>query len=269
MYDLNALEKIGEGRLSDVYKLGDGKMLKVFKQPGIAQYEFRQTNAVWQAGVSRQRPYEIVDVNGNEAIVYDFLEGEVLMDRINRDKKHVFGYLKRMAACHAAIGKGVCDELRPAKGGLDYDIGNAPFLSEQQKSCLKKGLAVMPDGNHILHGDLHPLNIIVSGEELCAIDWMTGSKGDPAADIARSYFIIRYSVMRDDKNFPGYLKRTLLSSLLGSAYLNGVRKHTGITKRQVMRWIPFIAAARLKEQRPKTEVAEIFRIVEGYCRSAR
>jgi hypothetical protein len=269
MYDLNALEKIGEGRLSDVYKLDGGKMLKVFKQPGIAQYEFRQTNAVWQAGVSRQRPHEIVDVNGNEAIVYDYLDGEVLMNRINGDKRHVFRYLKRMAACHAAIGKGVCDELRSAKGGLDYDIGNAPFLSEKQKDCLKKGLASMPDGNHILHGDLHPLNIIINGDDLFAIDWMTGSKGDPAADIARSYFIIRYSVMRDDKNFIGYLQRSLLSSLLGRAYLGGVLKHSGLKWRQVKRWLPFIAAARLREQRPKTEVAEIFRIVDRFCGAAR
>lgn len=267
--EINQRELLGEGRLSLVYRLDGSRMLKVFKQPNVAGYEFRQASAAWRAGVTRQQPHEMTQEDGRDAIVYDYLEGRVLMEVIGGDPAHILHYLAGIADCHADILRGTSDTLERYKDHLAYAIAHAPHLDEAHRARLLQALQDMPDGDHVLHGDLHPLNIIVSGEELCAIDWMTGSKGDPAADIARSYFIIRYSVMRDDKNFPGYLKRTLLSSLLGSAYLNGVRKHTGITKRQVMRWIPFIAAARLKEQRPKTEVAEIFRIVEGYCRSAR
>lgn len=37
MYELNTLERIGEGRLSTVYRLDGGRMLKVFKYTNVAE----------------------------------------------------------------------------------------------------------------------------------------------------------------------------------------------------------------------------------------
>lgn len=269
MYDVSTLKKIGEGRLSTVYKLDDGKMLKVFKQPGIAQYEYKQTLAVWQAGVSKQRPYEIIDVDGKEAIIYDYLEGDMLMSSISRDKPHILRYIKMMAQCQAAIVKGVCETLPLGRDGQAWAIGHAPHITDDQRQCLLKGLADMPAGNHILHGDLHPLNIILNGSEVNAIDWMTGTRGDPAADIARSYFILRYSVLKDDRNILDTISRNMMFGFLGWTYLQSVLKASGVNRRAVRHWLPFVAAARLTEERPKTEVGVILNMVRKYCKSTK
>jgi hypothetical protein len=206
-------------------------------------------------------------VDGNDAIIYDFLEGNVLMNIIARDKIHILRYIGMMARCQAAIGDGVCNELPSGKDGLAHAIAHAPHISDDQRKALQSGLAAMPDGYHILHGDLHPMNIIINGSELNAIDWMTGSRGDRAADIARSYFILRYSVIKDDRNIFDTMLRNLLFGLLGRHYLRNVLIVSGVSKRDVVRWLPFIAAGRLTEDRSKTEVGEILKIVCRYCKA--
>jgi hypothetical protein len=240
-------------------------MLKVFKEPGIACHEFERTLAVWKAGVSKQRPYEIVEVDGKESIVYDYLPGDLLMDRIARDKAHILRHIALMAKCQAQIGKGACEALPDARDGLAWSISHAPHLEESRRAMLLKGLAAMPGGDRILHGDLHPLNIIINGNEPNAIDWMTCSRGDAAADIARSYFILRYSVLREDRHIFDTIGRRMLFGILGGHYMRRVLKASGADRRSVMRWLPFVAAARLTEDRPKTEVKEIQRIVRRYC----
>lgn len=204
-------------------------------------------------------------VDGKDAIVYDFLEGELLMSAVDKDKSRTFQFLHMMADCHARIMLGVCSDLPSCKDGLKHAISHAPHLNDLQRARLLDGLSGMPGGDNVLHGDLHPMNIIVNGSELSAIDWMTGSRGDPAADIARTWFILRHSAMRDDWNLLESLRRNMLHSILGSVYLNQVCGSSGVKKGAVMRWLPIIAAARLAEDRPAVENKTILRIVERYC----
>ena len=47
--------------------------------------------------------------------------------------------------------------------------------------------AVATKGNALLHGDFHPLNVLVSGSRVTAvIDWTNACAGDPRADVART-----------------------------------------------------------------------------------
>ncbi len=265
--DTNRRELLGEGRLSLVYRLEDGRMLKVFKHPSVAVYEFRQASAAWRAGVTRQQPYELLQEDGKEAIVYDYLEGRTLMDAMNQDRAHTLDYLKRMADCHAEILRGASDALDRYKDHLAHAIAHAPHLDEAYRSKLLQALPTMPDGDHVLHGDLHPLNIIVSGQQLTAIDWMTASRGDPAADIARTLFIMRYSSQRETHGFVEKARRALTGCLVDAAYLRCVLRKTGVSRANVYRWLPFVAAGRLTEERPPREVRTILKIVERWART--
>lgn len=260
MVELGALNRIGEGRLSTVYQLDPARILKVFKYPHVAEVEFRQTNAVWQAGVSRQRPHSMTCVDGQDAIIYDYLDGKLLMDVIRDDTRHVLRHIRRLAECHAAILNGSSNNLPSYRDGVQYAIIHAPHITDGQRACLLSGLKAMPDGNHVLHGDLHPMNILVCADGLFAIDWMTGSRGDPAADIARSWFMLRYSSAGNSN-----LLEEMAQPVLARVYLDRVCVVTGVDKRKVMKWLPFVAAARLTEDRPAGEVRVIQQIVGQHC----
>lgn len=53
----------------------------------------------------------------------------------------------------------------------------------------RAALRELPDGEALCHGDFHPRNVIVDGDELTIIDWVDASSGPPAADLARSAII--------------------------------------------------------------------------------
>lgn len=257
-------ELLGEGRLSWVYRLEGGRMLKVFKVPDMAGFEFRQASAAWRAGVTRQQPHELIREGDRDAIVYDYLEGRELMDIVNRDSKNILRYLARFADCHAEILRGTSDALDRYKDHLAHAIAHAPYLQETQRAQLLQALPQLPDGDHVLHGDLHPMNVIVNGGQYTAIDWMTATRGDPAADIARTLFIMRYSSQKEPKGCAQKAKRALTSVLVDAVYLRRMMKKTGVTKAQVNRWMPFMAAGRLTEERPASEVRTILRMVRRW-----
>ncbi len=262
MIQLANLKILGEGRLARVYRLDECRLLKVFKHQNVAEYEFKQTSAVWNAGVCSQKPHSMTCVEGREAIIYDYLEGKLLMDVVRDDMSHVLRHIRHMAECHAAILKGVCVELPSYRDGLQYAITHAPGITDGQRACLLQGLKAMPDGDHVLHGDLHPMNILVCSDGLHAIDWMTGSRGDPAADIARTWFMVRYSAAEGKGS--SFLT-DIAQPVLAKAYMDRVCALTGTDKQKVMKWVPFVAAARLAEDRPAGEVRTIQQIVGQYC----
>jgi aminoglycoside phosphotransferase (APT) family kinase protein len=49
----------------------------------------------------------------------------------------------------------------------------------------------LPGGGALCHCDFHPNNVIMSSRGLIAIDWAVGSRGNPLADLARSWLISR------------------------------------------------------------------------------
>ena len=48
----------------------------------------------------------------------------------------------------------------------------------------------LPDGDRLSHGDFHPANILMDGDEPVIIDWSNVTRGDPAADVARTLVIL-------------------------------------------------------------------------------
>jgi len=54
----------------------------------------------------------------------------------------------------------------------------------------------------VVHGDLHPLNIILGANGPVVIDWSNGGEGDPLADVAFSQVILATS----DADFPRWLE---------------------------------------------------------------
>ncbi len=72
----------------------------------------------------------------------------------------------------------------------------------------------------VLHGDFHPLNIMLGATGPVVIDWSNGGEGDPMTDVAFSQVILATS----DADFPGWLEwfaRAVRKRFVG-AYLDGV-----------------------------------------------
>jgi aminoglycoside phosphotransferase (APT) family kinase protein len=145
-------------------------------------------------------------------------------------------YLNAMAALHRSVHAHPGTQFANAKARLAADIGNAGLLGAVQRKALLERLAAMPEGDRLCHGDFHPLNILGPPGRAIIIDWPNVSCGDPAADVCRSYILIR-SVAPD----------------IASAYVDAYATRGSFSREHVLAWLPFIAAARLAEGVPDEE----------------
>ena len=76
------------------------------------------------------------------------------------------------------------------------------------------------------------------------IDWIDASRGEPAADVCRSYVLLRPAAPE-----------------MASAYLDAYAQVGGESRAAILDWLPFVAAARLAEGVP--EVDDLMKMVDG------
>jgi thiamine kinase-like enzyme len=91
----------------------------------------------------------------------------------------------------------------------------------------------MPDGDRLCHGDFHPINVLGEVSRPVVIDWPDARRGDPAADVCRSYLLLR-----------------LHAADIAEPYLDAYCRISNVTWEKVLNWLPWVAAARLAEDIP-------------------
>jgi len=77
------------------------------------------------------------------------------------------------------------------------------------------------------------------------IDWMTASTGNPWADVARTCLLLSNGDVPEDT--PNRQLIILARRFFYRAYLNHYLDHAPQGRKQLLRWMPVLAAARLNE----------------------
>jgi len=102
-----------------------------------------------------------------------------------------------------------------------------------ERRDLLDGIADMPDGDRLCHGDFHPMNILGEASQPVIIDWPDARRGDPAADVCRSYLLMKFHAAE-----------------IATTYLDAYCRAAGMWRQAVLNWLPYVAAARLAEDVP-------------------
>ena len=149
--------KIAEGRDSEIYDHGPGKVMRIARD---------QRSLVGEAEVmsyvrSKGYPVPTVYDAGEGYLVMDRVDGPTLLDdaipfRIGRNAK-------LLASLHEQL----------------HRIPAPPWLSRE---------APLP-GDRLVHRDLHPLNVLITHDGPIVIDWSNASRGDPAFDVADTWVL--------------------------------------------------------------------------------
>jgi aminoglycoside phosphotransferase (APT) family kinase protein len=125
------------------------------------------------------------------------------------------------------------EQFSSLKGWLTARITRTMLLDEPQRQILLNGLMEMPDGDHLCHGDFHPRNVLGKASQPIVIDWPNACCGDPAADVCRSYLILKLHAVE-----------------VAEPYLDAYCQVACVERQTVLDWLPYIAAARLAEDVP-------------------
>lgn len=89
-------------------------------------------------------------------------------------------------------------------------------------------------GNSICHGDLHPLNLLVDGDQVTVLDWTTAAIGSPAFDVGMTAGLLRCAPI----GVPAVLRRPVgrLTNWLAESFISRYRARNAVDVTAVTWW---------------------------------
>ena len=258
-------ERLGIGRTAEVYALGEDRVVKVIRRgfsDGLGEAEAKAAALVGKAVSAAPRFFGSTRVDGRYALIYERLTGVSMLDRLTARPWQVAHLARDFAALHVAMHASDGTGLPGYKQSCGRMIERAgPHLGQAAQAAILRRLAALPDGTAVCHGDMHPGNVLVTRTGPVVIDWLTAGIGPPAADVARTLFLLRDAAIPADVPLIERAGISLVRRRFAARYLAAYRRLGGFDPHEVERWRLPVLAARLGEE-IDAERASILALIE-------
>lgn len=238
---------IAMGNTAKIF-LYKNKIIKLFNDylPDTESvYEANKQSFAYSCGLSVPNVLDVTKINGKQAIIMEYVEGKTLGELLSENKEKLGYYMDLFVDSQRKIHLVKADSLEPMSEKLHRQIQSAHILDQRYKSHLLKKQDEMTFEKRLCHGDFHPFNLIISGNDVTIIDWVDSSAGDVRADVYRTYLL--YSQF---------------SMYLADMYLLLYCEKSGCSKDEIFQWAPIIAGARLSEGGTSEQAEQLLRIVK-------
>jgi Ser/Thr protein kinase RdoA (MazF antagonist) len=172
--DTQQLEKIGEGREAEMFAWGDGKILRLIRDPtrrvGV-QWEAAAMQTARDRGLPVPAIYGIEEVMGRPGIIMERVDGTDLLTQISSrpwtlwKAGDILGEIH--ARLHSVPSSERLPELRPR---IAERITANPEIPAPLAKFATDALNDLPDGDRMCHFDYHPANVLMSPNGPVVID---------------------------------------------------------------------------------------------------
>jgi len=184
---------LAAGQRAEVFEWGT-RVVKLSRSTGSKPVIFREAAihaAVEALGLPVPSVWSVQQIDGRWGIVFDRVSGVSFAEQMRHDAAAIPRYLRILAHLHTRIHAHSANEFSCLKIWLATNIDRVIVLDDARKQILLNGLRGMPDGDRLCHGDFHPMNVLGEASQPIVIDWPNAWRGDPAADVCRSYLLLR------------------------------------------------------------------------------
>jgi aminoglycoside phosphotransferase (APT) family kinase protein len=187
--------RVGKGREADVFAWGEGKVLRLLRRssdPTRVEREAVAMRAAADGGVDVPTVYGTTIVAGRAGLIMDRVDGPDLVALMGRRPwavprvARIVG--RAQARMHDVVAPGNLPGLREL---VRRKIDMAADLPAELAEFALQKLDALPDGDRLCHGDFHPGNVLLGRDGPAVIDWTDATRGDPAADLARTRLLLR------------------------------------------------------------------------------
>ena len=171
---------------------------------------------------------EVTTIDGQWAIISEFIEGTTLSHLMRDDPENKDKYLDMMVETQMLIHSRRCPLLSRLKDKMNRKILSADLDPVTRYELLIR-LEGLPTHDKLCHGDMCPSNVILTpSEELYVIDWAHATQGNASADAARTF--LTFNLSGDAET--------------ADKYLDLFCEKSGTDKRYVQKWMPIVAASQ-------------------------
>ena len=191
--DIKGCEIIGQGGNGTVYRLDEDTIVKVYK-PDVGLTEIEKERAFAKNALVNGVPcviaYDVVKCGDSYGIVFEMLKSDTLGHAMKNNPEKMDEYIKK----YAALAKELHSTKMPEgvfvniKTILHKRVPNlAQWCTPEELELIDSLIDEMPDGDTLIHGDLHPGNIMIQDGELLLIDMPEVTVGTPIWDMSAIY----------------------------------------------------------------------------------
>ena len=186
-------EEIGRGANGTIYRIDKDNVVKVYNNADALadiQHEREVAKLALILGIPTAISYDVVRVGDSYGSVFELLDAKSFAKILAREPEKfdwcVSEYVKMLKKIHGTVvpaGKlpsskeDLLARIRRTKNVLPEEIGNKLIALTE----------AIPDDGHMVHGDYHTKNILLSGDEVLVIDMDTLSVGHPVFDFVQMY----------------------------------------------------------------------------------
>jgi Ser/Thr protein kinase RdoA (MazF antagonist) len=259
---------IALGRTAEIYAWGGDQILKLFHEGGTrasVEYEAEIARTVQAAGLSVPAVGEVVEVDGRYGLIYGRVEGRSMLQTFQSKPWTLFRSARLLADLHLTVHARRVPDLPSAHRRLADKIGESGALLGPMADAVLEVLHALPEEGHLLHGDFHPDNVLLTLRGPIIIDWTDATRGHPLADVARTSLLLAIG------DPPGTSRRWLVAAgrrRFRAAYLKRYFRSRPAARQQFDAWRLVVAAARLREDIP-AERERLLELVESGLQQVR
>ncbi len=240
-------ELIGTGLTAEIFAWEQGRVLKLFFArfpPAKAELELQITRALHNVGCPVPAAYDLIEIDGRTGIILERIEGASLLKLVERQPWKLFYAARLLADLHAQIHQLTAPpELPTQRQQLQGWLARARDLTPEKRRAAETSLALLPDGSAVCHADFHPDNILLSTRGPIIIDWTSGTRGHPQADVARTCTLFESAKLPAESPPHMHLLLACSRRLLHRAYLRRYLAVTHTTRESITRFLPIQRAA--------------------------
>lgn len=249
---------VAAGRTSDVYEYGAGAVVKVPRShvpDHWAALEAEFTAGVRALDVASPSVLDLIEIDGRHAIVFERVEGRSMWEHMLEQPARIPELATVLARTHRGIfAAGPHDALESLIDRMQRKVADVAQISPDERAEACALARSLPRGAALLHGDLHPGNVLMTSDGPVAIDWFDASIGHPVADIVRSSLLMRpFGDRGDPPHLPGADPEML--TVLHHSYVAEMADLLDIDSAVLGQWEALVAASRLSEGAQSDEPA--------------
>jgi Ser/Thr protein kinase RdoA (MazF antagonist) len=238
------------GRTAEVYPWREGEVIKLLRRGfphSLGEEEARAAARVVAAGLAAPRFIGTTRVEGRFGLVYERVDGPSMLAVITERPERALELAARFAELHAAMHEQPGAELPAAVESLGHAIRAAKVGEAIREAALAR-LDSLPVGTALVHGDLHPGNVLMTARGPMVIDWLTAGAGSAHADVARTLFLLTGTVLGNDIPREHHALVEGLRHRFADGYLERYRRLRPLDDAELRAWRLPVLVARMAEE---------------------